>query len=106
MEMWHVSLKTTCEKWPWKPHINGWHQNLFLSSIPGAITVKINALQPACVFINNSCTSLLATSCSAPVCVGMFMDEAFSIELWTLQIFWVNVQGDDSGMHIQLHSIK
>lgn len=82
-----------------------WHQNLFLSSIPGAITVQINTLKPARVFINNSCAFLSATSCSAPVCVGMFMHEAFIIELWTVQIFAVNVRGDDSGMHIQLHII-
>ena len=55
--------------------------------------------------MNNSGAFLLATSCSAPVCVSMFMHEAFIIELWTGQIFWVNVQGDDSSMHIRLHII-
>lgn len=57
-------------------------QNLFEASIPEAITVKTRTLRPGGVVMNNSCSFfLLATSCSASVCVGMFMHEAFIIEL-------------------------
>lgn len=48
---------------------------------------------------------LQATSCSGSVCVGMFMHEAFIIELWRAQIFWDSIQRDDSSVHVQLPSL-
>lgn len=94
-----------------KPHINNKiYFCLTDASIPEAITVKTLALSRGGVVMNNSCSFFLqTTSCSASVCVGMFMHEAFIIELWRAPILWENIWRDDSNIYVQLpllHKLK
>lgn len=59
------------------------------------------------VVMNNSWFFLLwPASCSFSLCVGMFMHEAFIIELWRAQIFRVDTQRDESNFHVQLSLLR